>query len=157
MIMTIWKAIAKVVSNVADKLQQTDLPKVPRWWDTNMSPAMDTSFLDSMKRWSELSERARYQAWYRYWKDWKPLNQWAPLTKAEALEWVLHPVIDTAYFTKDFVKIPVNAARNLYNTAADKINQKASEHNAKAYEKRKANTRKWVLKKKAEPAQYISL
>ena len=78
-------------------------------------------------------------------------------TKAEALEWVLHPVIDTAYFTKDFVKIPVNAARNLYNTAADKINQKASEHNAKAYEKRKANTRKWISKKKAEPAQYISL
>lgn len=155
--MALWKTIAKVVSNVADKLQQTDLPKVPRRWDTNMSPAMDTSFIDSMKRWSELSERARYNAWYRWWPTWEPLDKTEPLSKAEALEWVLSPVISTAYFTKDVAKIPINAARNLYNTAADKVNQKVSEHNAKAYEKRKANTRKWVLKKKAEPAQYISL
>lgn len=154
--MALWKTIAKAVSNVADKLQQTDLPKVPRWWDTNMSPAMDTSFVDSMKRWSELSERARYQAWYRYWPTWKLLDKTAPLTKAEAVEWVLHPIIDTAYFVKDAASIPVNAARNVYNTVADLANAQISKHNAKATQM-KANTRKWVLKKKAEPNKYISL
>lgn len=124
-------SIKNAITKTKKKIWELADMQLPRWWDTSMSPAMDTSFIDSMKRWSRLNERARRQGWYRYWRTGQVLHAWAPLTTAESIEWVLHPLIDTAYFVKDVASIPINATRNLYNTWADLYNAQVSKRKAK--------------------------
>ena len=156
--MALWKTIAKAVSNVADKLQQTDLPKVPRIWDTNLSDpfwaSRNLSTADVERYgWIEARKQLKNEAFQaKTWENSNPSRDAKRVNELTKVNWLIpHTAILNA------VTYPANMWRNLYNTVADIANAKISEHNAKAYEKRKANTRKWVLRKKADPAQYISL
>lgn len=91
--------------------------KLPRWGSVNMSPAINNSAVNQMKRWSNLYYRSQF-------------NTWNPLTKTEAIEWLASPAIATVKAVWDIASVPVNAARNLYNTAVDYYNAWASNRNA---------------------------
>lgn len=142
--MAITNQIANWVKKIADKVTTTELPKVPRWWGTEMSPVSNSDwnriFMDNLKRINEIRD------WR--WEDPKPLE-----VLRDTPIWAIPAA---AGYVADIASIPVNTARNLYNTAADVANAKIAEHNAKAIQ-RKANTRKWVLMKKAEPKKAISI
>lgn len=140
--------IMAIVTNAINKFKQTDLQKIPRRWDTNMSPAMNASWLQEIKNWAELYHQSVF--------DRNSLSKW------EAIQWLLSPVVATAKTIWDIASIPINAARNVYNTMADIANAKIAKHNEKAIQNREWR-RNWVkkelsptvaIRKAAEPVGY---
>jgi len=109
--------------------------KLPRWWGTEMSPVMSEKINDSIKNdfkeSQSISDRARYNAWYRYSTSWKELKPGKPVTKKEVLKAsVVNPAKSWVKAVANVATIPVRAARNLYNTAADMYNANVSKRNA---------------------------
>lgn len=100
-----------------------------------MSPVMSEKINDSIKNdfkeSQSISDRARYNAWYRYSTSWKELKPGKPVTKKEVLKAsVVNPAKSWVKAVANVATIPVRAARNLYNTAADMYNANVSKRNA---------------------------
>lgn len=94
--------------------------KLPRWGSTEMSPAID----NNTRMWLR---KAPYQmhtlrTWTQEQKD--------ALGKKQLLHWALYPYSAITDMIADVASVPVNFARNVYNTAADVYNAWVSERNA---------------------------
>ena len=112
-----------------------------------MSPVLSKKINNSIKKdFNEsyrTSDRARYNAWYRFSTSWKELKPGKPVTKKEALKAsVVNPAKTWVKAVANVATIPVRAARNLYNTAADIYNAGVSKRNAKDQAKKLQNSKK---------------
>jgi len=143
----IQKAVQKGVSWAQKMAKSISQKKLPRIWGTEMSPVLSKKINNSIKKdFNEsyrISDRARYNAWYRYSTSWKELKPGKPVTKKEVLKAaVVNPAKTWVKAVANVATIPVRAARNLYNTAADIYNAGVSKRNAKDQAKKLQNSKK---------------
>ena len=143
----IKNAVQKGVSWAQKMAKSISQKKLPRIWGTEMSPVLSKKINNSIKKdfneSQRISDRARYNAWYRYSTSWKELKPGKPVTKKEVLKAsVVNPAKSWVKAVANVATIPVRAARNLYNTAADMYNAGVSKRNAKDQAKKLQNSKK---------------
>ena len=92
--------------------------KLPRWWSTQMSPAMSNNRKEAFDKNHNRIREIREWKWAK--PEWYEVLRDTPIWAVPAAVWLV----------EDIVSVPVNVARNVYNTAADVYNAWVSERNA---------------------------